>query len=235
MLVARPPLLLLHGAIGAASTMRPLAARLDDRFTIHLLDFAGHAASPAPSAPLSIELLAEQVAHFIADRGLAPARIFGFSLGGYVALQLAATKPALVARVQTLGTKLAWSPDVAVQLNAGLDPVMIRAKVPRLASALEALHTGMGWEPLLDATRAMLADLGRHSRLTSARFAAIPHPVRLTVGDRDHTVSVEETLAAARALPAGELEVIPGLPHMLEKMDPDRIARSVVEFFGSGG
>ena len=213
--------------------MQPLASRLESRFTVHLLDFAGHGPAPGPAGPLTIELLADQVAACVAERSLAPARIFGYSLGGYVALHLAATRPALVSRVQTLGTKLAWSPEVALQLNRGLDPSAIRAKVPKLASALEALHTGMGWEPLLDATRRMLDDLGAHPRLTTDAFARIPHPIRLTIGDRDTTVSVEETLAVTRALPAGELEVIPGLPHMIEKMDPERIARSVVEFLGA--
>ena len=233
-MTARPPLLLLHGAASSSASLRPLAGSLAAHFEVHALDFAGHGPSPAPAAPLTIEMLADQVVAFVSERGLAPAGIFGYSLGGYVALHLAATRPRLVGRIQALGTKLAWSPDVAAQLNRGLDPASLRAKVPKFASALDALHTGMGWEPLLDATRGMLDDLGARPRLTSEVLARIPHPVRLTIGDRDTTVSVEETLAASRALPAGQLEVIPGLPHMIERMAPDRIALSVGEFLGAG-
>ena len=230
----KPAVLLLHGAIGAAATMRPLARRLAPHFAVHVMDFAGHGAAPAPPAPLTVELLADQVAAYLAAHALAPARLFGYSLGGYVALHLAATRPELVARVQTLATKLAWDAEVAAAMNRGLDPAAIRAKAPKLAAALEAMHTGMGCEALLDATRRMLADLSDRPRLTSETWPRITLPVRMSIGDRDTTVSIEETLTAVRALPMGELEVIPGLPHAIEKMDLDLVARSVVEFLGVG-
>jgi pimeloyl-ACP methyl ester carboxylesterase len=233
MAAERPAVLLLHGALGAAASMRPLAERLDGHLTAHTLDFAGHGAARAPSAPLTIELLAAQVSAHIEEHGLAPARIFGYSLGGYVALHLAATRPARVGRVMTLATKLAWSPEVATRMNAQFDPATIRAKVPTLAAALASLHPGMGWEALLGATRTMLADLGDHPRLSPDTYARITQPVRLAVGDRDTTVSIDETLAAMRTIPGAELEVLPATPHLLERMDFDRVSRSTLEFFGA--
>jgi hypothetical protein len=35
-----------------------------------------------------------------------------------------------------------------------------------------------------------------------------------------------------RALPNGELEVYPRTPHPFEKVSVDRLARSLIEFFG---
>ena len=226
----RPAVLLLHGALGAAASMAPLAERLAPDFTVHTLDFAGHGGAPPPRGPLTVDLLADQVDAYITERALGPARIFGYSLGGYVALHLAATRAAQVSRVMTLATKLAWSPDVASQMGKQFDPATIRAKVPKLAATLAALHPGMGWEALLDATRGMLDDLGAHPRLTTAHYAAITQPVRLAVGDRDTTVTLEETRDAMRALPAAELEVLPATPHLLERMDLDRVALSAIEF-----
>ncbi len=227
---ARPAVLLLHGALGAASSMLPLAERLAPHFTVHGLDFTGHGASPAPKGLLRVETLAAQVGEYVTEHGLAPAHIFGYSLGGFVALCLAASRPALVSRVATLATKLAWSPDVSAQMARQFDAATIRAKVPKLAESFAATHTGMGWEPLLDATRSMMDDLGATPRLTEDVLRSVTHPVRLAVGDRDSTVSVEETLAVMRALPAGELEVHPGTSHALERMDLDRLSRSLVAF-----
>lgn len=230
-----PSVLLLHGAIGAGATMAPLAERLAPHFTVHVLDFAGHGPMPAPAAPLTMELLAEQVAAFIAARALAPARIFGHSLGGYVALQLAEARPELVACVATLATKLAWTPEVSARMRRQFDTAAIRAKAPKVAGALAALHTGMGWEALLAATSTMLDDLGARPRLTTETFARIAQPVRIAVGDRDVMVSIEESLAAMRALPRGELEVLPATPHPMERVDLDRLSRSLVEFLGGAG
>ena len=114
------------------------------------------------------------------------------------------------------------------------DPATIRARAPRVADALAALHTGMGWEHLLPATSTMLDDLGARPRLTRDVFARITHPVRLGIGDRDTMVTIEETLDAYRALPAGELEVLPATPHPMERVDLDRLSRSLVAFFGAG-
>lgn len=231
--MGRPPVLLLHGALGSAATMAPLAERLARDFTVHGLDFAGHGVAPAPAHDLSVEAMAEQVASYVTSHGMAPARLFGYSMGGYVALWLAATKPHLVSRVMTLGTKLAWSREVAERERAMLDPSQIRAKVPKFADALAARHTGMDWESLCWMTSDLLGELGANPRITPAVLGTIHCPVRLMVGDRDTTVSVGETLGAVRELPAGELEVLPATPHPLERVNLDRLAWTISGFLRS--
>ena len=54
------------------------------------------------------------------------------------------------------------------------------------------------------------------------------------MGDRDTMVSIEETLDAYRALPAGELEVLPATPHPMERVDLHRLTLSLVGFLGAG-
>jgi pimeloyl-ACP methyl ester carboxylesterase len=78
-------------------------------------------------------------------------------------------------------------------------------------------------------TAAMMASLGAAPVLTAAALKEIACPVRIMVGDRDGTVSVEESLAASRAVQKGEMEVLPGVAHPFEKAPLDRIARSVNE------
>jgi pimeloyl-ACP methyl ester carboxylesterase len=195
-----------------------------------VLELEGHGKTPFRDRPLRLETLAESVVEEMNARGIQRADFFGYSMGGYVALQVAATHPDRVDRVATLATKFAWTPEIAARETAMLDAATIRTKVPRFAAALEARHTGAGWEALLAQTADLMRALGAHSLLNETVLASIMKPVRVGVGDRDTTVSIDESAAAARQLPQGELEVHPRTPHPFEKAPLDRIARSIDEF-----
>jgi pimeloyl-ACP methyl ester carboxylesterase len=134
-------LVLLHGALGDATQLAPLATRLGDGRRVVVIELEGHGATPLRDRPLRIESFADDVIARLDRQGIARADVFGYSMGGYVALYLAATSSARIARVATLATKLAWTPEVAARESAMLDPVVIRTKVPRFAAALEARHT----------------------------------------------------------------------------------------------
>jgi pimeloyl-ACP methyl ester carboxylesterase len=223
-------LILVHGALGDATQLAPLAAKLGSARRITVLELEGHGKTPFRNRPLRMEALAESVVEAMDARGIERADFFGYSMGGYVALQIAATHPDRVERIVTLATKFAWTPEIATRETAMLDAATIRAKVPKFAAALEARHTGAGWEALLAQTADLMHALGGRPLLSDPVLASIATPVRIGVGDRDATVSIDESAAAARQLPQGELEVHPRTPHPFEKAPLDRIARSIDEF-----
>lgn len=226
------PTILLHGALGDARQLAPLAERLASAGgNAIVLELPAHGTTPLAPWPFRVEAFTEFVLAELDRRGIAQADVFGYSMGGYVALHLASAAPSRVRRVATLATKLAWSPSVAERETAMLDPVTIRAKVPKFAAALEQRHTAAGWEALLAHTGGLLRALGERPLLTPAVFKAIAQPVRIAVGDRDTTVTIDECVEAVRTLGHGELEVHPGTPHPFEKAPLERVARSVVEFF----
>jgi pimeloyl-ACP methyl ester carboxylesterase len=132
--------------------------------------------------------------------------------------------------VVTLGTKLRWSPELAARERSLLDASAIRAKVPKFGEQLERRHVALGWEAVVDATAEMMEWMGGNAPLREEDLRAITHPVRLMVGDRDVTVSLDECGEAVRWLPAGELEVLPRTPHPFERVSIPRLARSVSEF-----
>jgi pimeloyl-ACP methyl ester carboxylesterase len=224
------PLVLLHGALGDSNQLAPLAARLGTARRITVLELEGHGKTPFRDRPLRIETLAESVIEAMSARGIERADFFGYSLGGYIALQVAAMRPERVERIATLATKFAWTPEISTRETAMLDPATIRAKVPKFAAALEARHTGAGWEALLAQTADLMRALGAQPVLGDAVLASIAKPVRVGVGDRDATVSIDESAWAARQLPKGELEVYPRTAHPFEKAPLDRIVRSLDEF-----
>jgi pimeloyl-ACP methyl ester carboxylesterase len=149
-------------------------------------------------------------------------------MGGYVALFVAATRPGLLGPVTTLATKLAWTPESAGKEATQLDPDAIRLKVPRFAALLESRHGSAGWQPLCVATAGMMRDLGAHPVLDAAALGRISTPVKLMVGDRDPIVSIEETVAAYRALDQGQLAVLPGLGHPFERVPTPLLVREIL-------
>jgi pimeloyl-ACP methyl ester carboxylesterase len=230
--MAATDLILLHGALGDGSQLAALAAALGDGRAVTMLELPGHGATPADAHALRIEGFAAAVVGEMDRRGIARADFFGYSMGGYVGLYLAGTAPDRVGRVATLATKLTWTPEVATREAAMLDPVTIREKVPKFAAVLEARHTALGWEALLARTAELMHELGRHPAVTDELLGQIAHPVRIGVGDRDATVSIDESAAGVRKLPRGELEVHPRTPHPFDRAPVERIARSVTEFLG---
>ncbi len=228
-------LILIHGALGAAPQMTPLADAVGERFQTHILELEGHGDTPSPHTHLSIDQFSEQLRRFVVSRSLAPARIFGYSMGGYVALRLASQHPDIIAAIATLGTKLDWSPESAARETRRLDPVTIRAKVPKFADALEQRHAQSGgWEQMLARTADLMNGLGANPLIDAAAFARITARVRLMVGDRDAVVTVDETARGARALPTGELAVLPGTPHPLEQVHVPLLASLLIDFFDRG-
>jgi len=223
-------LILLHGALGDANQLAPLATRLANSRRITVVELEGHGATPLRARPFRIESFASSVLDTLDQRGIAGADFFGYSMGGYIALYLAATVPERVMRVATLATKIAWTPDVAARESAMLDAATIRAKIPKFAAALEARHTAAGWERLLASTAGLLHELGARPVVTDALLASITQPARIAVGDRDATVTLDECASAVRRLANGELEVHPRTPHPFEKAPIGRIVASLSDF-----
>lgn len=233
---SRSTLVLLHGALGAAAQFTQLAPLLNPYFRVLTLDFAGHGARPADADGWRLARFADDLAALLRTEHPGPARVFGYSMGGYAALVLAARQPALIHSVVTLGTKFEWDEATAAREAARLDPAVIQAKVPAFAAALAARHAaGVGWETVVRGTADVLRDLGRAPLLSPSVLAGIAQPVRVLVGDRDATVSVEETAAAYRALPAGQLGVLPGTPHPLEQVSLTGLVDQLLHFFAPSG
>ena len=227
-----PDLILLHGALGAGSQLDPLADALRSAFRVWQLDFEGHAGAPSRGRPFRIKHFAENARDLMEREGIRQAGIFGYSMGGYVAVHMAAESPERVDGVATLGTKFRWDAPTAAREAGRLDAATIRAKVPRFAEALQARHAPAGgWEAVLAHTADFLRDLGDHTPLTDAVLRRIQQPVRIIVGDRDNTVSADESAAVAAVLPSGSHTVLANTPHPIEQVEVAALGGLLLEFF----
>jgi len=225
-------LILLHGALGASGQLHALAEALRSQFRVHALDFEGHGNAPPRDRPFRIRFFVENVVELLDRKGIGSARLFGYSMGGYVATCLAMDHADRVDSVATLGTKFRWDPETSARETARLDPNTIRAKVPRFAEVLAARHADAGgWEAVLSRTADLLTDLGDHPLLSDETLARVVPRVRVIVGDQDNTVTVDESAAVGRALGAGSLTVLPNTMHPIEKVDVGVLAVTLSEFF----
>lgn len=228
----KTPLILLHGALGAADQMLPLKSLLGTGFSQILApDLVGHGFSAADFQPFSIGRFAEALSAFLEKNGIGEADFFGYSMGGYVALELARARPKMVRRVATLGTKFDWTPESAAQTAATLDPEKWLAKAPTFVEILQKRHSPENWLAVVDRTKKMMAQLGAGQALTTEHLASIHCPVLVTVGSLDTTVSEAESKMAAERLRFGQFLPVLGAKHPFEQVDLAQLAVLLTDFF----
>lgn len=226
------PILLLHGALGAKEQLQPLARQIASDFDPHLLNFPGHGGTEGP-AHFSIPVFAAAVLNYLDEMQIAEANIFGYSMGGYVAMYLAANYPERVKRVITLGTKYEWSEAIAGAETAMLKPEKMEEKVPKFAEQLRQRHAPHNWKEVVYKTSTMLQEMGTHAPLNETDMQRITAKALLLLGDSDKMVSFEETAHVYRLLSNGQFCVLPGTQHPIEKVDIETVCFLIKKFFAS--
>ena len=104
--VGDPPLVLIHGWCCDHGYFTPQAEHFSHRHHVVSVDLRGHGASDAPRGPYSMRSLADDVAWLAGELGLRRPVLVGHSLGGLVALNVAAHHPGLPAALVLLDSPL---------------------------------------------------------------------------------------------------------------------------------
>jgi pimeloyl-ACP methyl ester carboxylesterase len=90
------PLVLLHGGLGSGEMLAPMIPALTQGRQVITADLQGHGRTADIDRPIDIKLMADDIAGLIRYLRLEQVDVLGYSLGGGVALFLAATHPELV-------------------------------------------------------------------------------------------------------------------------------------------
>src|SRR5438876_12202583 len=112
------PLILLHGGLGAIEMFGPNLPALAQGRQVIAVDLQGHGRTADIDRPLSVALMADDIAALIKHLGLASADVMGYSLGGGVALQTAIRHPEVVRKLVVVSTPFrrnAFYPDILAQ------------------------------------------------------------------------------------------------------------------------
>lgn len=223
-------LLLLHGALGSSTYFKALAANLEQHYEILTLDFSGHGTKAFSQKGFSIEVFAQEVFVFLEEKTIEKIDIFGYSMGGYVAVYLAHKHPEKVAKIFTLGTKWDWNPESSERETQMLNPQIVIKKVPKWAQSLKELH-GEHWPELMQKTAQMMLEMGQNPPLNPSQMEQILTPVLLTIGDKDQMVSIDETRHISHLLPHAQCIVLKDIPHQIERVDAHFLAERIHHFF----
>ena len=223
-------LLLLHGALGSKDQLTPLTESLKDKYIVHTLNFSGHGGRDFLSPVFSIELFAGDVLDYLHEKNIAAVNIFGYSMGGYVAMWLAKHHADKIKKVVTLATKFYWDETVAAKEIKMLNAETIQQKVPAFAKQLQERHFPNDWKEVLNRTKGLLLSLGQHNSLQLPDYSGIQTSCLLLLGDKDKMITREETEEVHARLSHAQFEILPDTPHPLEQVDVELLA-SVVEFF----
>jgi len=224
------PLIMLHGAIGAMKQLEPLAGYLSDS-SIHLINFSGHGGKPLPEK-FSIDRFSDDVLNYMGENAIDSADFFGYSMGGYVALNLSKDHPKRIGKIFTLATKFDWRPDVAARESKMLDAEKIAERFPDFALALEMRHSPQNWREVLRKTSAMMLELGLNPPFHREEdFKNIVSPVCIAVGSKDKMVSEDESKNAAALIPNAMFKIFEDVPHPIEQADAAFLAKEISAFF----
>ncbi|MBX2828923.1 MAG: alpha/beta hydrolase [Flavobacteriaceae bacterium] len=223
----KPRLLLLHGALGTHHQFDRLRPLLEEHFEIFDFNFEGHGGVSTHS-DYSISLFASNTKDFLEEHRLDDILVFGYSMGGYVALHLEYQYPGAFQKIITLGTKFDWTPESASKEVRMLNPEVIEEKVPRFAQKLKEDHAPLDWKAVMLATGKMMIDLGNGDALNQEDFQRIKGKVHLGLGSEDTMVSVEETEQVMQWLPNAEMKILEGIPHPIEKADSAAVSNYIL-------
>lgn len=227
-------LIILHGALGAKSQFEQVAVLLKDHFHVSVLEFEGHGTRSADEVSFSMELFAHNLKKFLQQQQIEQPLVFGYSMGGYVALKLESQEPGSLEQIITLGTKFDWNPESAEKEAGMLHAEKIEAKVPAFAAYLKSLHGADHWKTVLERTATMMLDLGNRPALSPDVYHRIQIPVRLLRGSKDTMVTEEETTEVLHLLENGNYLEIAGWQHPVNLISPKELAQQVLSLYLPG-
>jgi len=230
----RPSLLLVHGGPGGYdhSYFKPHFAALARVAQVVYVDLRDHGRSARhPVADWSFELCADDLAAFCAALGLVRPVVLGHSMGGFVALLLAARHPDLAGGLVAQSTMVRFDLErlaAGVRRVAGDEVAELarRDYAGDLVSDDEWARIFAAFGPVVPDAQALARrirnpELGLHGMNLMRRLdltgelARVRCPVLVSVGALDGITPVEAAREIAAALPPGlgRLDVLEGAGH----------------------
>lgn len=246
------PVLLVHGLGGAATNWTELAPLLASGRRVIVPDLPGHGASGRPPSGARLGWYADVLAALLGRIEAAPAAVVGHSMGGVVALRLAARRPdavAALAVVESAGiVSLTRRAAIFLTVSAALKPARRVARFRKRIAGSESLkRLAFGYwgahDPASLSPESVLGWLEstRQHRDTATAGKALVHedprygleriscPVLVVWGSRDRLISVEDGFEFARRLGA-PIRVVPGAGHLVIGERPAECAAILEDF-----
>jgi pimeloyl-ACP methyl ester carboxylesterase len=241
------PLLLITGLgfpSGAWHRTRPV---LSKKYRTIALDNRGVGRSDMPAGPYSIALMASDAAAVLNAAGAESAHVFGISMGGMIAQELALQSPKRV-RSLILGCTAAGGPQAVRSEPEATQMLMARGKMTPEEAAQAALpfiyhpatpqklieedlEIRRPWFPRPEAYTAQL--LGILAWESYSRLAQINSPTLVIHGDSDRLVPAGNGKLIAEKISGAKLVMLAHASHIFTTDKPEEAHRAILEFLAS--
>jgi pimeloyl-ACP methyl ester carboxylesterase len=203
--------------------MGPILPGLAARRKVIAVEQQGHGRTADIDRPISYEQMADDTAALLAHLGVESADVFGYSMGGGIALQLAIRHPALLRRLVVASATYTSDgmPAVALEMFPSITPELFAGSPIEEAYLRTAPNPG-DFPKLVEKLR----------QLDSTPFAwpeedirGIAAPTMIVLGDSDavrleHAVELFRLLGGGvmgdlQGMPSCQLAVLPGTSHFV--------------------
>jgi pimeloyl-ACP methyl ester carboxylesterase len=241
------PLTLVHGLAYDRNGWGRLPDLLAQRFRVVLIDNRGVGESDEPEGPYAVTQMAADVVAVLDHAGIERTNLFGVSLGGYIAQELALTYPARIAKL-VLASTAPGGPKAHPMPQAGLEAFGKYPTMEREAGLRLMVENSLGARGVRDVPG--LADEIFAYRLEHApslaawqaqayagatfdsydRIGAIQAPTLVVHGGADSVVDPRNAELLGTQIPNACVEIVPERGHLLVWEDSARVAELVAEF-----
>jgi pimeloyl-ACP methyl ester carboxylesterase len=215
------PYVLVHGLGVSGRYFLPLARRLARVARVYVPDLPGNGPSEKPPRPLDVPGLAAALGAWADVAGVERACVVGNSLGGQTVVELAVTRPELVARLVLVGPTFDPAASTVLRQLGRLVATGIR-EPPSLTALVVAEYTAAG--PLRTLTTA------RHglAHRIEQKLGRVRVPTLVLRGERDRICTQAWAERVAAGIQDARLAVLAGKAHAVHYSAPDEVARLVL-------
>jgi len=251
-----PPVLLLHGLGASSFSWRELLPRLASRFRLLAPDLPAHGATPAAATPdFRLPTLVNGLLALLDRRGIRRCAVAGNSLGGGLAVLLAAQAPERVTALALLDPAVVLKrypllfqplrlpllgPLTALALGPWIVPLGLKLAYHRRELITPEVVAGYAptFRPL--ANRLGLMRLARENdpwppEEVKALLARLHQPVVILWGEKDRILPVSQAAELHALLPQARLHLLPEVGHAPQEEAPEATAEILIAFFAAAG
>ena len=244
------PLVMIHGAQGDQTAFDRLAAEFSDRYRVLTFDQRGSGLSDKPDMPYSVAMLADDTAALMDHLRLAPAHVFGISMGGTIAQELALRHPEKV-RSLILGCTTPGGPNAirlsGPALTSAYSTQSMTAEARGKALAEAAFTKGYLTrhpeiiESMIAARRSRPIDSTAFAHRMKAirdhdaydRLPQIQCPTLVIAGKDDALINWENSRLIADRIEGARLVVLEPAGHSFWVEQPEQTSAAIGEFLAS--
>lgn len=238
--------LILIGGLGAVKELwtEEFIGPLAEKFQVVAFDNRGMGQTPAGSKEFSISQFARDTAQFARRLGLERTHLLGYSMGGYVAQELALQEPGIVDKLVLMSTECGGAhgvrqePGILLQLAADgagdgadrhffISAASIASGEVDLADLFEASDGGSSQAV------SMQADAIKQWSGTCARLPGIDRPTLVITGTEDIVMLPENARVISELISGAKLVEMEGGDHGFILQFPARLGALIAEFLSS--